>query len=84
MCHDGWDGNDARALCGILGFSQCKLILAIYTWICMHTITKSQLYTVETPVLVRVIELGESETSGAMTYAVNGVWISGLVGRMQD
>ena len=30
MCHDGWDISDARALCGILGFSQCKLILAIY------------------------------------------------------
>ena len=55
LCHDGWDGNDARVACGILGFSQCKLILAIYTWACMHTITKSQLYTAETLVLVRVL-----------------------------
>ena len=41
LCQDGWSSNDAGALCGILGFSQCKLILAIYiyTWTCMHTIT---------------------------------------------
>ena len=52
----------------------------------MHTIAKSQLYTVKTPVLVRVIILEESETSGAMTYAVDGVCVCelGLVGRMQD
>ena len=43
-----------------------KLILAIYTWTCMHTITKSQLYTAETLVLVRAIYLEESDASGAM------------------
>ena len=29
LCHDGWDSDDTIIACGILGFSQCKLILAI-------------------------------------------------------
>ena len=49
----------------------------------MHTITKSQLYTVKTPVLVGVTELEESDTS-AMDNPVNGVQILVFVNRMQD
>ena len=55
-----------------------------YTWTCMHTITKSQLYTAETLVLVGVLYLKESDTSGAMTDTVDGMRMLVLVGRMQD
>ena len=74
---------NAGALCRRLGFSQCKLILAIYTWICMYIITKSQLYCA-TLVSVGVTELEESDTSGATKKAVNGLQILVPASRMQD
>ena len=47
----------------------------------MHTIIKSQFYTVQTPVLVRVLYLEESDV---LNKAVYGMQIIVLASRMQD
>ena len=86
VCENGWGSDDASAVCRRLGFTECKLFNPTFTQ--LHSnIVFFQLSTAQTPALVRVHEIKESENSSVLAVTVvhlQEMMIPESVGRMQE